>query len=250
MRRVLLSLICIIAATTTLSAQKIVAHRGHHSAEGAAQNAISSLIAADEASIEVVEFDVVMTADNHLVVAHGPNHPADNNMRIGDTTLDTLRTTPLPNGETLPTLDEYLDVAMRYPNIHMLVEIKIWGDEDVEACFNAIEDAIAERGLSERATYISFSRKICDLAAEHGAMYLAGDLSPKRVAKRGYKGISYPTVILRLHPAWIRRAHNLGLEVSIWTVNNRKDAEWAIRHNVDYITTDNPALISECIANK
>lgn len=250
MRRLLLSILSIVAAVSTISAQQIVAHRGHHSAEGAAQNAISSLVAADEASIEVVEFDVVMTADNHLVVAHGPNHPADNKMRIGDTTLDTLRATPLPNGETLATLDEYLDVAVRYPNIHMLVEIKIWGDEDVEACFNAIQSAIAERGLSERATYISFSREICDLAAKHGAMYLAGDLSPKRVAKRGYKGISYPSVILRLHPAWIRRAHNLGLEVSIWTVNNRKDAEWAIRHNVDYITTDNPALIRECIANK
>ena len=247
LRRFLTLTLATLLITTSLSAQQIVAHRGHHTAEGSAQNSIASLHAAHEAAIAVVEFDVVFTADNRAVVAHGPKHGGKS---IADNTLDTLRETPLENGETLPTLEEYLDVAITYPEIELLLEIKGVGKRSAEEVFATIDRMVSERGLAERVTYISFSKQICDLAAEHGALYLAGDLSPKRVAERGYKGISYPTVILRLHPAWIRRAHNLGLKVSIWTVNSRKDAKWAIRHDVDYITTDNPQLIAECIANK
>lgn len=250
MRRLLTSILCTLMWVCTLSAQQIVAHRGHHSAEGATENSITSLHAAHKAGVSIVEFDVCFTADNRAVVAHGPNHPADRGMRIADSSLEELRATPLPNGERMATLEEYLDAATQYPDIHLFVEIKPERDEDVEARFNTIHKSIVERGLAERVTYISFSKPICDLAAEHGAMYLAGDIRPKRIAERGYKGINYPIAILRLHPNWIKQAHNLGLEVSIWTVNRRRDARWAIRHNVDYITTDNPALIEECITNK
>lgn len=247
LRRLLTLTLATLLTIASLSAQQIVAHRGHHSAEGSAQNSIASLHAAHRAGIGVVEFDVVFTADGRAVVAHGPKHGGE---PIAQTEFDTLRQTPLENGELLPSLEEYLDVALAYPEIELLLEIKIWGKESAEEVFATIDSMVTERGLTQRVTYISFSKQICDLAAERGALYLAGDLSPKNILKRGYKGISYPAAILRLHPAWIKRAQRLGLKVSIWTVNQQKGAEWAIRHGVDYITTDNPALIAECIANK
>ena len=248
-RRTALAIVATLLSIATLSAQQIVAHRGHHSIELSAENSLASLHAAHAAGIGVVEFDVVFTADGRAIVAHGPNHPKSGGKPINKTSFEALRSTPLENGELIPTLEEYLEVAKGYPEIELLLEIKLLGGELEEQVFATIDSTVESYGLTERVTYISFSKRICDLARERGSMYLMGDLSPRKVAKRGYKGISYPAAILRLHPRWIKRAQRLGLKVSIWTVNQPSGAEWAIRHGVDYITTDNPALIAECIAN-
>lgn len=248
-RRTAIVIVATLLSIATLSAQQIVAHRGHHSVEGSAENSLASLHAAHSAGINIVEFDVVFTADGRAVVAHGPNHPKSGGEPINKTRFEALRSTPLENGECLPTLEEYLAVAKEYPEIELLLEIKLLGKESEEEVFATIDSTVERYGLIDRVTYISFSKRICDLARERGSMYLMGDLSPRKVAKRGYKGISYPAAILRLHPAWIKRAQRLGLKVSIWTVNQTNGVEWAIRHGVDYITTDNPALVAECIAN-
>lgn len=48
---------------------------------------------------------------------------------------------------------------------------------------------------------------------------------------------------------WIEDAHNRGLTVGVWTINNSSDAlfdTW-IKSGVDYITTDEPELLQEAI---
>ena len=246
-RRILVIALVTLLISTSLAAQQIVAHRGHHSAEGAAENSIAALHAAHEAGIDIVEFDVAFTADGHVVVAHGPRHPQSGGELISKTELEILRSVGLDNGEQIPTLEEYLEAACQYPEIGLFLEIKIVGKESPDDVFKAVNEIVERHGLQDRVTYISFSKEICDLAREHGSMYLGGNIKPKSVAKRGYSGINYPEGVLRLKPRWIRRAHDLGLKVSIWTVNNRGGARWAIRHGVDYITTDNPALIQESL---
>lgn len=46
--------------------------------------------------------------------------------------------------------------------------------------------------------------------------------------------------VLRKHPQWVKEAHDLGLEVNVWTVDSEEDMKYFIGLGVDYITTDYP----------
>ena len=56
--------------------------------------------------------------------------------------------------------------------------------------------------------------------------------------------------ILKAHPEWINKCHELGLTVNVWTVNDKKDMQWFIDMGVDYITTDKPDVLKRMLKNK
>lgn len=70
--------------------------------------------------------------------------------------------------------------------------------------------------------------------------YLEGDVAPKDIKAKGLTGIDYSYKVLYKHPEWVKEAHELGLTVNVWTVNNVKDMKKLIGMKVDYITTDHP----------
>ena len=110
-----------ILVTLTVNAQpKIVAHRGYWDIEGSAQNSIRALIKADSIQCDACEFDVWLTADKKLVVNHDDHI---NGYVIETTSSDTILNQKLKNGEYLPSLDQFLDVAKRL-TIDLVLEIK------------------------------------------------------------------------------------------------------------------------------
>ena len=95
------------AVTLTGTAQtKVIAHRGYWKCEGSAQNSIRSLERANEIKVYGSEFDVHLTADNVPVVFHDRKIEGKD---IQTTPYAELKDLKLPNGETLPTLEQYLD---------------------------------------------------------------------------------------------------------------------------------------------
>ena len=54
------------------------------------------------------------------------------------------------------------------------------------------------------------------------------------------------TVIAK-HPEWVKQAHDLGMSVNVWTVNEPRDIRAMRDLGVDQITTDNPALAREIL---
>ncbi len=109
-------------------------------------------------------------------------------------------------------------------------------------------------GLLERTDVISFSQVICRearaLLPANKVFYLTGDLEPERIAELGLTGIDYHSQLLIEHPDWIRRAHDLGLEVNVWTVNDDAQLRHFIDAGVDYITTDCPDRLLELLAGR
>ena len=72
---------------------------------------------------------------------------------------------------------------------------------------------------------------------------------PKSIKALGLAGIDYSMGALRRNPQWIKQAHDLGLEVNVWTVDSEEDLKYFIEQGVDYITTNYPerlqALLKE-----
>ena len=244
-RRLVLILVLLLVATASLIAQpKVIAHRGYWRAEGAAQNSILSLRAAGELGCWGSEFDVWLTADDHLILYHDDKFEG---RRVEELTLEEMRHHRLENGEELPLLKDFLRVAQEYPNLRLIFELKDHKNKEHER--KAVRAAVAmieELGLAERTDYISFSKEACVefvAAAPHSKVFflsILGDMSVEEIKEAGFAGADYFHAVYELSPRIIDSLHECGLEANVWTVNNKRTMRWMIKHSVDYITTDYP----------
>lgn len=227
----------------------VVAHRGHWTAEGAAQNSIAAMAKADSIGAYGTEFDVNLTADSALVVNHDYRFKG---VDIARTPAREVMGITLDNGEPLPSLNEFLAAAERHPDLRLVLELKWIDDPALERyAVGRIASAIDHFGIGHRTDFISFSQNACDemhrLRPAIPVFYLAGDLDPDAVAARGYRGMSYAHDKLDAHPDWIGRAHGLGLLVNVWTVDDTAMMRRFIDRGVDLITTNRPDLLNDLL---
>lgn len=228
---------------------KVVAHRGYWKSANSAQNSITALKKAAEAKVYGSEFDVQLTKDKEVVVAHDD---VIDGFEIFETPLAELRNLKLKNGEVLPTLDEYLEVGKSLEGMKLILEIKPLKTKEAEdEAVSIIVDKVRKMQMENQVEYISFSINICEQLAKatpaSEIAYLNGDISPKELKEKGINGIDYNHKVLSKHPEWIQEAQQLGMKVNVWTVNNMEVAQKMIDLKVDYITTDHPKQTQELI---
>ena len=220
---------------------QIVAHRGYWRSEGSYENTLSSLRSAVENGLYAVEFDINLTADHRVVVCHGPRTGEVEDLRKVD--FDSLRRSVLPNGEPIPTLDEYLDAAEGKPIRWLGEKNQLDADLGREAVRLALE-AVSARNMQQQTEYISFSLPVClairRLLPDAMVSYLGGDLTPDDIRAVGLSGLDYNRHVLDTHPEWVARAHRLGQTVNVWTVDDMADVERFTRLGVDFVTTNRP----------
>lgn len=227
---------------------KIVAHRGFWKTDNSAQNTLTSFIKADSIGCFGSEIDVWLTVDDHLVVNHDKNFKG---LFMETAPFEEIRKITLPNGEKIPTLDEYLAEVRNHPDMKLVLEMKSLTDysrEDV--CAKKIAELLCKHGVLDRTDIIVFSlnaamtfRKIFPAGVK--IFYLDGDLTPKKVKKLGLQGIDYSVKAMKRHPEWVEQAHKEGLEVNVWTVNTEEDMKYFYDLGVDYVTTDHPDKMIE-----
>lgn len=248
MKRILALFVLLVSVAAAYAVvPQVVAHRGYHRAPGSAENSIRALVKADSVGAEKCEFDVWISSDDVLYV----NHNADINGVIIETSdSKTLDKQKLKNGEKLPRLDAFLDTA-RTLGIDLVLEVKPHKDNKREdVAVPMIIKMIADKGLTGRTSYITFSRHAFDiLVAESGrpVLYLNG-VSPQVLKEIGGSGSDYHINIYRKNPDWISQIHAQGMPVNIWTVDSEADIQWCIDHGADLITTNEPELAQQLIA--
>lgn len=222
---------------------KVVAHRGFWRTAGSDQNSIASLLKADSLGAWGAEFDVWRASDGVLVLNHDGVHDGHVVQNTPSTVLTTLK---LANGETMPTLDAYLAAAKR-TKVHLVLELKPHATPEAETEAAALTvKAVEAAKLSKRVTYITFSRhameELIRLAPKNDVLYLGGDISPEELEKLGAAGGDYNHGVYLKHPEWLEYMKQHGMISNIWTVNHPVDMIWAMRQQVDFLTTDRPEL--------
>lgn len=235
-----------------LSAQKtkIITHRGAWKNTEVPQNSIASLRAAAEQGAWGSEFDVHLTKDDVLVVNHDQDFMG---IDIATSTYEELLAKKHPNGESIPTLEEYLREGKKHKKMKLIFELKtnrLGLDRTLESVKKSVE-MVKKMKVRRQVEYIAFSWDAClefkRLDRRAKVHYLNGDKTPQEVKDAGLAGLDYNLNVFKKNPEWVKEAKDLKLKLNVWTVNKQEDMEYFIDQEMDFITTDEPELLKRIL---
>lgn len=247
MKKTLLIVMMTVVAHVGLNAQtSIIAHRGAWKNTKVPQNSIASLDAAIQQGVWGTEFDVHLTKDDVLVV----NHDHDfHGLEIEQLTYKELLSKKHDNGESIPTVEEYLKEGLKQKNTKLIYELKT-SEISKERTMKTVELSLAivkKMKAEALVEFIAFDWDAClkfrELDKTVKVHYLNGDKTPAEVKAANLDGIDYHFSLFKKNPTWVQDFKNLNLKTNAWTVNKEEDMQFLIDQKIDYITTDEPELL-------
>lgn len=254
MKRILTIVLALAVAAPALLAQpKLVGHRGcRHNEDRSGEfmyyeNTLPALKYAQSLGIDAVEFDVQLTADDQVIVFHGPILPGTKTS-VQDITFDEARKFSLPGGYRMPSLEEWFKQAKKHPEVTIIIETKAQKNREKETLLVEKVMALAEKmEMGKQLEYTTFSEWMCSeihrINPSAKVLFLASGLNVPDAAyakEKGYNGISYD-INGWLNNPWIAdQARELGIETTLWIANDYELVDWAVRHKIDYVSTDHP----------
>lgn len=238
------------------------AHRGGN--EVATENTVAAFAHAVGLGYQYLETDVHLTHDGVLVAFHdtGLERLAGRPGSIAEFTWAELRTIDLGGGARIPSLD---DLLTSFPDVRWNIDPKVDDAVDVlcrtirahrateRVCIGAFSDAriararellgptlctsagprhtamiwAAAQGSRALAT-LGGNRVIRSVATQHGCLQVPPSLRGVRVAD----------------PRLVEVAHDLGLAVHVWTINDAELMDTLFELGVDGVMTDKVSVLA------
>jgi glycerophosphoryl diester phosphodiesterase len=225
---------------------KVIAHRGAWKNTGATENSIGALEHAIKLGCYGSEFDVHMSADSVIYVNH--DHTIKGT-HIEKATSQELSLIKLGNGESLPTLENYLKTGGKQKGTRLILEIKtssISKERSLALAAKCVE-MVKKLKVEKITDYIAFDFDVClkvkELAPKAHVEYLNGDKKPEEIKAAGLSGIDYHYNVFKKNEGYLKEMRDLKLTTNVWTVNDEDTMKWFLDRNVDYITTNEPELL-------
>jgi glycerophosphoryl diester phosphodiesterase len=236
----------------------VVAHRGASSTHP--ENTLASFDAALALGVRLVEMDVRLTSDRVPVIVHDPDvsRTTDGRGLVHELSLEQIRSlnagTP-ERPERVPTLREALDLVGGRGGVAL--EIKNLPGEpafqgDGEAVVEATARELERSGFEGPVLFLSFNpRSIAearDLVPWAATGFLVTDATPSHLALEHAVEAGHDILLpgsrglVAAGRAFVEHAHDDGVRVGTWTVDDpvgfRRFLEWG----VDAVATNDPAM--------
>ena len=222
---------------------EIIAHRG--ASREKLENTRAAFVEAIAQQADGVELDIHCTSDGQVVVHHDFHlrDKAGSLVAIAGATLDQLQQLPLPNGETVPTLDEVLDITAG----HMIAYIEAKGldlEQQLVACL--------DRHPRAEVAVHSFDHRIAARVKALRPQTSIGLLSSSYpVDLPGFIGSVHPEAFwqhaMMIDEALVQAAASLGTRVIAWTENDPEHARILTRAGVSALCTDTPGPLRDAL---
>lgn len=219
----------------------IIAHRGA-SAE-APENTLAALNRAIECGADGIEIDVYYV-DGEIFVFHDrylerlTAHPG----RLCDLSIQQIRTLKIFNQHPIPTLEEALACIQG----RCLLNIELKGRVPIERLVSALDHACNAYGFrTEQLIISSFNHHWLAEAKQAlpwlqiGALSTGCMLDYARFASE-LDAYSVHACVDFVEPALVADAHQRGLPIYVYTVDEARDIEWLLDMGVDGIFTNHP----------
>lgn len=226
---------------------QIVAHRGLSGLER--ENTASAFVAAGNRSYFGIETDVRVTADGNFILLHD-----DDAVRCGGdyvipekSTLQTIQSVQLYDMDgkrgrvdlRIPEMVDYLRICKRYDKVCVLEFKGYFSVENMEK----VVEIVKNEYCLEKMIFISFSidnlKNLRAVCPESHCQFLTGEYKQEIIdmLKELKMGIDiWSTAITE--EAQVRHMLEEGLEVNVWTVDNKDLAEKLISWGVQYVTSN------------
>lgn len=225
---------------------KMIAHRGVSGLE--VENTCPAFVAAGVKTYYGIETDVHVTKDGKFIVIHDDDlkRIANLDMSVEGSTFDELRAVRLKDtdGVTergdlfLPTLSEYVSICKKYDK-QAVLELK---NEMTETQVKEIAETVQSLGWLARTTFISFAginlvylRKYFPQA---DAQFLTCECTEDDIRFMQENKLDADLCGYCVTVELVKRLHELGMKVNVWTLDTLEHAEMAKAANVDFITSN------------
>jgi glycerophosphoryl diester phosphodiesterase len=233
------------------------AHRGAHGPDvgGLPENTMAAYEAAVRMGYRYVETDVHRTADGVLVAFHdeGLDRVTDRTGKIADRPWSEVREARLAGGHGVPLFEDLLGT---WPEVRVNVEPK------ADASVDLLADVIERTGSLDRVCVGSFSgKRLTRLRARLGPR-LCTSMGPLATVRLRIASLGVPVGSINAACAqvpvrqsgvpvvdrrFVAAAHRRGLQVHVWTVDDRAEMEGLIDLGVDGLMTDRPAVLKDVL---
>lgn len=239
---------------------RVLAHRGL--ALEAPENTLLAFAKSMAIGVVDLETDVHESSDGVAIISHDPTleRVAGRKVRVNHLTAPELRRVDLGDGQNFATLEEALDA---FPDARFNIDVKSSGA--IEPTINAVRavnavNRVLVSSFSEarqRATVKGLPGVAT--SASMGAMARVLAVSKLGLTKRvvsmlaGYDALQIPERwkgVRIVSPPLIQSAHDAGIEVHVWTVNEPDDMHRLLDLGVDGLVTDRADLAVEIIRSR
>ena len=241
----------------------IIGHRG--APELAIENTESSFKAALAAGVDVIETDLRLSADGHLLVSHdadysrlgGPPKPIAQ-CKKSELTKILLRDDANRIGRPL-FMEDALNI---FPNARFNVDLKDSGKDIVCAWVNLL----VRSNAGNRCVTASFRDRTVNLFSK---MYVSAPISVARFGVLAIVLLSSLGIIRRprrnerllqvperagpiriLTERRIKKLQKRGWKIHVWTVDNEQDMRRFIKWGIDGIMTNRPSLLRRLLESR
>jgi len=224
----------------------VIAHRGASAYEP--ENTLRAFDLAIRQGAQMIELDLHVTCDNHVVVIHDPtlNHTTSLTGRVDRLTLAEVRRADAGKGERVPTLDETLDLTLG--KVKLYLEIK-----DPRAAMPALR-IIRERRCQSQVMLASFDIELMRGLGEEvrdtelGLILGNATLHPMVRWREAFpwlalKRVNHQVLCMRVELCYgylAARARANGKKLYVWTADTEKQFARMISMGVDGIVTNTP----------
>jgi glycerophosphoryl diester phosphodiesterase len=225
---------------------KMIAHRGLSGIE--LENTCSAFVAAGNRSYYGIETDIYKTADGHFIVGHDDNYKriSGEEIYLEKETLARLQEVVFFDKDGTKgrvdlrpaTLENYLSIVKKYEK-HAILELKSdFTDEEIAK----IIEIIKSYDYLDNLTFISFNyenlKRVRKILPNQSAQYLFWKLTDEEIARLKEDKIDADVWCIELTEEQIKKAHEAGLSVNCWTVNEKENGEKFASWGIDYITSN------------
>ena len=238
-----------------------IAHRGFSSQYP--ENTILAFQKALDINVPHMEFDLQVTADNHIVIMHDRtvDRTTNGSGKVSDLTLAQIKQLdagshldPKFAGEKVPTFDELL--TFLGGKSRMAVELKFEGNDHIPA----VLDAISSHNLIDQVSISSFDLpKLPEIKRLNPAFSTTALLSPKTHPSHKWLDLALDLSVDVFGPQhesvtqeMIDRAHKHDMLVRCWGLG--KDQGPALERIIDLgadgLTTDCPDILQAILQRR
>lgn len=222
----------------------VFAHRGASGTEP--ENTLRAIKSALDMNVDGIEIDI-FEADNTLFVIHDRwlHRTTTGSGQIYQHKTNYLRSLDAGLGEKIPTLDEVLLLI----NGQCVLNIELKGIENIKLLFSSLDSALQNSALTvDNILLSSFNHPLLHMIHQQRPEFAIGALTAScpldyATFAEQLNAYSVHIDIDFINQAFVEDAHQRGLKVLVYTVNELDDIQAMKKLGVDGVFTNYPTRL-------